>query len=170
MNLYNVVHGENKFANILLASLGFSSKTEIPKYRDCWYDGKFIVVYTRTGSGNRDYYDSEESCREHYPADFMMPEKEPPKGPWNSELRNNSYYLEDEDDDFDSTYAKFYFTVPNSIKDLIPDIEVQSLSTRQRWEDFMEKLKEPDSKDPQVLRAIEAISPTFENIAQVIRE
>lgn len=167
-NLYNIMHGENQFANVLLFSLGFTSKDQIPRYRDCWFDGEFIVVYTRTGGGNRLFYDSEESCRENYPADFMSVEHESPKGPWNSDLRNNNNYVKD-CDDFDATYAKFYFSIPESLKEIISQVEIQSLTPQDRFNNFMEKIIS-DKDDPDVKRVIDALKPTFENIGKALKD
>lgn len=109
MSLYNMLFGVNSAAPVLLATLGLTAN-DVPRFRDCYIDGERIVIHTRTGGGNRDYYDSEESCRANYPEYFDG--KEDPAGPWNSGLTANACYLYDEDDDFDSTYANFHFKFP----------------------------------------------------------
>lgn len=53
-----------------------------------------IHVYTRTGGGNREYY---ENCTD---------------GPSNNDLRAVGGYVADEDDDFDCTFATFRFAAP----------------------------------------------------------
>ena len=56
-------------------------------------DGDEIHVYTRVGGGNRNCGFGEE------------------------ELQQHPNYLRDEDDDFDSTYATYIFSVPNEWKE-----------------------------------------------------
>lgn len=111
MSLYNMLFGVNSNAGMLLVVLGFKSTKEIPRFRDCYIDGDHIVIHTRTGGGNRDYYESEESCRENCPEYFNGEDE--PSGPWNEDLRKNPYFVRDQDDDFDATYADFYFRFPD---------------------------------------------------------
>lgn len=63
------------------------SKRDVNRYRGCDIIENKIVVYARTGGNNREYYS-------------------------NDDLTNNPYYLYDEDDSFDSTYANYYFSMP----------------------------------------------------------
>lgn len=114
MSLYNLLFGKNAAADVLLATLGFT-ESDVPRFRDCFIENDNIVIYTRTGGGNRDYYDSEESCRDNYPEYFDKGDD--PTGPWNSNLTNNKFYLYDEDGDYDSTYANFYFRFPDEFAD-----------------------------------------------------
>ncbi len=116
MSIYNMFFKMNNVTPVLLAMLGLKEE-DVPRLRDCYIDGEKIVIYTRTGGGNRDYYDSEESCRANYPEYFDG--KDNPTGPWNSTLTANPYFLYDEDSDFDSTYANFYFKVP---KEYVADL------------------------------------------------
>ena len=53
MSLYNALFGTNPFANALLMALGITA-SDVPRFRDCYLDddGK-IVIFTRTGGGNR---------------------------------------------------------------------------------------------------------------------
>ena len=115
MSLYNALFGESPFADYLLAALG-TTKDNVPRYRDCYLDegGHRIVIHTRTGGGNRDYYES----RERYEESVSEWDDEPDEreGPWNDDLRNLPGFTYDRDDDFDCTYADFYFEVPEAIK------------------------------------------------------
>ena len=63
------------------------TESDVNRYRGCNKIKNRIVVYARTGGNNR----------EDYP---------------NDRLTNNPYYLYDEDDSFDSTYANYYFRIP----------------------------------------------------------
>ena len=89
-----------------------TTKDKVPRYRDCYLDAeqKRLVIYTRTGGGNRDSCEDEETCRENYPEYFQG--NNPKTGPWNSDLRALPNYIYDKDEEFDSTYANFYFSFP----------------------------------------------------------
>lgn len=123
MSLYNMLFGKNPAYLILLKCLGYS-ESDIPRFRDCFVNDNKIIIHTRTGGGNRDYYDSPEAFeRNKYdPEDIRS-------GPWNSDLRKHPNYLNDEDDDFDCTYANFYFSFPDEHK-----AELEALSNQ--LEDF----------------------------------
>jgi hypothetical protein len=94
-----MVFGVNPLAGHLLRALSISHK-DVPRFRDCFLhkDGT-IVVYTRTGGGNR--------------AEF---EKE------NEAMRGWAGYLRDEDDSFDSTYALFHFSPPERLKGICEEM------------------------------------------------
>ena len=58
MSLHWLLNGRNvglEFA-ISFIELEFTS---IPRYRDVYLKDNFLVIYTRTGGGNREEYDSE---------------------------------------------------------------------------------------------------------------
>jgi hypothetical protein len=113
--MYNMLFGTNKAAPVLLAVLGITAD-RVPRYRDCFIDGENIVIHTRTGGGNREWYESVESCRLNYPEMFDGKD-DTPNGPWNDDLRALPTYIRDEDDDFDCTYANFYFAFPVAFSD-----------------------------------------------------
>lgn len=99
MSLYNLVHGVNAAAGTLLHSLGIGPGV-VPRFRDCYLTPeKQIVILTRTGGGNREYYTAE-----------------------NQKLRELPGYVSDKDDDFDSTFALFTYNPPEHAKGLIDQI------------------------------------------------
>lgn len=106
MSLYNALFGVNPLAAVVVEAVGASNL--IPRFRDAYFDAEEnrLVIFTRTGGGNRDYYDSRdgEGAEEGY------------EGPFNDDLRDLPNFLYDEDDDFDCTYASFYFSVPEAYK------------------------------------------------------
>ena len=116
MSLYNILFGQNADAGHLLRLLE-TSESKVPRFRDCYWDGDYIVIYTRTGGGNRDYYESEEACRENYAEYFNGADG--PSGPWNSDLRSLPGFSHDEDDECDKTYASFYFKPPSKYLDAL---------------------------------------------------
>lgn len=95
MSLYNLINGVNPAAFFVLPMLG-KHPNEYPRFRDCFigheeypqYDDH-IMLYTRTGGGNRDDYQAE-----------------------NDEITEMPGYVTDFDDEFDSTFAWWVFEVP----------------------------------------------------------
>lgn len=147
MSLYNAIFGVNPLAYVVMAALKTDSNN-VPRFRDAYFDAdeNRLVIYTRTGGGNRDYYESEESCREAYPEYFVGDDKvEHPNGPWNEDLRNLSGYIGDEDDDYDCTYAYFYYDIPtafvpifNSLRDIGAG---QDINPSERFERLIEDMR-----------------------------
>jgi len=111
MTFYNILFGVDADHKAVLNALGLTTD-DVPRFRDAYVDraNNRLVIYTRTGGGNRDYYESAASCMGHYPEYFVGESQ--PTGPWNSDLRKVSGFLYDEDDDFDCTYASFYYAIP----------------------------------------------------------
>lgn len=95
-DMYDIVHGDGKqrvrfghYAEVLLNIM----LEDVGRFRDCWVedvDGRLIVaIYTRNGGGNRPDY---EAVSKH--------------------LATHPGYIEDADDEFDSTYRTYRFAVP----------------------------------------------------------
>jgi hypothetical protein len=95
MSLYNMLNGVKPTTFFVLPMLG-KHPDEYPRFRDCFlgdadhpeYDG-CIHVYTRTGGGNREGYEAQ-----------------------NTEMQEMPEFVADFDDDYDSTYASWVFKVP----------------------------------------------------------
>lgn len=165
MSLYNMLFGVNPSAGLLLAMLG-TDTNNVPRFRDCFLEDDRIVIHTRTGGGNRDYYESEECCRDNYPEYFDGSDE--PKGPWNNDLRSLPGFLYDRDDDFDCTYANFYFLSPEKFK---TEIEILRDMGGERdpataWQELFTRLESGDQNDPQVQKAMESMTPVMEKIAK----
>lgn len=93
-SMYAMVFGNTLEKLNVARLLGFDPAV-FPRYRDLWLetvpdrkDELVMVLYTRTGGGNRDEYADE-----------------------NEELRQLPGFIVDEDDDYDSTYATFRYRV-----------------------------------------------------------
>lgn len=155
MSLYNLVHGVNPMAGLLLTALGLETK-QIPRFRDCYWTGEFIAVYTRTGGGNREYYDS------------PLDNADNTTGPYNSDLRAVSGFSHDEDDDFDCTYATFYFRPSPVFTEALKAVPAADATPEQKWESFLERLKSGTS-DPQVDRVMTAVAPMMDAIAKAVK-
>jgi hypothetical protein len=91
MSLYNLLFGKNKNSVIVLSLLGLK-ECDVERFRDCDMNKEGIHIYTRTGGGNRSGYP-------------------------NKMLTNHKNYKYDEDDNFDCTYATYYFDYPEEIKE-----------------------------------------------------
>lgn len=144
MSLYNVLFGKNPLSTIVLEALG-TSEDAVPRFRDAYYDGEAnrLVIHTRTGGGNRDFYDSEDACRDSYPEYFNG--DEPPSGPWNSDLRSLPGFLYDRDDDFDCTYADWFYTVPAAFEPIFQTIKElgggDDAKPADRWQSMLDGLR-----------------------------
>lgn len=91
MSLYNLVAGgHHPTARVCVAILRLDPGS-VPRFRDAWItdDGKKIVLLTRTGGPNREEY-----------------------GPQHALLAAHPLYIEDANDGFDSTYARYLFDTP----------------------------------------------------------
>ena len=146
MNMYNMLFGENPFADYLLSFLGIT-KNQIPRYRDCYIDKEQIVIYTRTGGGNREYYDE--------------PNNENKEGPFNSQLREIRGFVSNEDDDFDSTYCYFRYNIPETAKEILRKVNELggSDNASEKWLRMLKKLdsKKDDGEVKEVMKKMEPL-------------
>lgn len=92
MSFYNMINGINPATFLILPMLGEKHPDQYPRFRDCFIEGNEIHVYTRVGGGNRDAGFGEE------------------------ELQSHPNFLRDFDDDYDSTYATYCFSIPDEWK------------------------------------------------------
>lgn len=134
MSLYNLLNGVNNNAFLLLKILGID-RNDIPRFRDCFLteEGN-ICIYTRTGGGNRDYYESEEIHQENYGNEYDY------TGPYNEDLRENPYFIRDKDEDYDCTYANFYFSIPDEFKEELKNMEA-SIPPSEKWQKLFESME-----------------------------
>lgn len=119
--LYNMVFGYNELAGPLLSAIQLAPG-EVPRFRDCFLtkDGTEIVVYTRTGGGNREEYTEQ-----------------------NAAMARRAGYLRDEDDKVNSTYALFFFAVPEMFKEpcLKAAAAGMGVDPAERWNDALAALR-----------------------------
>jgi hypothetical protein len=137
MGLYNMVFGVSKNAGNLLNALGLQSN-HFYRFRDCYLtENNQIAVYTRAGGGNRDCY-----CNEAI--GLTATDKDGDKHTEvcvviiNEHLRAHPLYITDEDDAFDSTYATYYFKVPDNVD--VSHIPPEK-SRNEQWVEYLEALK-----------------------------
>ena len=95
MSLYNLLHGYNPNAALILRTLDLDPR-QIDRFRDASFgkdgDAHVLHLLCRTGGGNREDYA-------------------------NAVLTQHSLYLRDHDDEYDSTYAHYYFRIPQVVLD-----------------------------------------------------
>lgn len=146
MSLYNMLFGTNPFSSLLLKILG-ADPNKIPRFRDCYLNEEGeIVIHTRTGGGNRDAYEKGGSDQAEYNKD----------GPFNDDLRAIEGYIDDADDDFDSTYADFRYKVPEPAKPIVDMLKTMGgvQNPGQRWQDLLASMKKGNLSDPATARAV----------------
>jgi len=128
--LYNalVPHGFERAA-ALLPLIGINPDAGPAfRLRDAWLEkapwaasGIVVHVYTRVGGGNRARYATVIEL-----------------------LRRTSTYLRDADDTFDSTYASFWFGLPEQQANAWRDLAEDPIDTGERWRTILGGLKSSD--------------------------
>lgn len=165
MSLYNLLHGHNPFASLLLEMIGQTPES-VGRFRDCYLDRKdgklTIVVYTRNGGGNRECWreTEEKNCN---CAGCIITEK----------LPCDEGYVEDWDDDFDNTYASIRFTIPETFIELCEQIAgsgAEQEDPGKRMVAVIEKLQSGDKDDPTVQRVLKAMEPTMKQIGKALEK
>jgi len=88
-------------------------------------------VYTRNGGGNRDHWDDDREpgidcdCTGCI-ATYRLPA--------------HGLYISDADDDFDCTYATFYFDVPEKYAAEVLEVAVDPVNMSQQWGNAIEAI------------------------------
>jgi hypothetical protein len=135
MSLYNMLFGYNKFAHILLRILDLDPN-DVPRFRDCYLNetGDEIIVFTRTGGGNREEYEARNDAMRKWPG-----------------------FIADADDTLDSTYAKFRYHVPEHLKPAMHEMVANGGvdDPTKKFRELIEGLHDPDKKnDPDIQRVV----------------
>lgn len=142
MSMYNLVMGDGREVDrvsFVLNVIGLEP-ADCGRLRDAWFerwtDGEqeqiVAALYTRNGGGNREHYDDNTD-----------------EGPWCNctgciaeyRLPAQAYYLRDADDEFDSTYATFYFAVPAEHVAVVRDYAGEPINMSERWLAAIESIK-----------------------------
>lgn len=141
--MYHMVFGTDhaEGATALLVILGFDSTAEVGRYRDAWVEKSpegepIIAIYTRNGGGNREHYSYTEP-----------PVQEGPECPCTGcvgtyRLPAHPRYLRDRDDEFDYTYATFYFSSPPEFRDALLNVASdEPVDMSEKWQEAISALK-----------------------------
>ena len=156
MSLYNALFGVNPYAGLLLGFLG-TSHDQVPRFRDCYIEDGRIVLYTRMGGGNRGHWDYSETEE--------GPDCECPGCIAENYLPTLPGYLYNEDDDFDCTYASYYYEPEPEVADLVSQLEGIGGGNNpgEQWQKlFADMGARKDT--PQIARALEVGKPIIEAI------
>lgn len=131
MTMYNMMFGQNPLSEIILASLGLT-KRDVGRFRDCYVAEGKIVVYTRNGGGNRECWNQDKDDGECNCPGCTI----------NFKLPKHPFYISDEDDEFDSTYASIYFKFPEEYAAGLAALDSgETWDPDKRWLDLIEKIK-----------------------------
>lgn len=116
--LYNALFGENASQKDFLFGLLKEDPSSFGRYRDIYVTDEHIVVHTRNGGGNReDYQDVFDEMSEH------------------------PLYAYDEDDDFDCTYANFYFVHPPEYSEVLKEMAAGTVTPSEKWKMLFKALE-----------------------------
>lgn len=167
MSLYNLLHGVNPFSPLLLSFVGVEMN-EVPRFRDVRLEERqpgelMVVLHTRTGGGNRECY-CEGPEGEHEDGCYAV---------MNRALAQKPSYLNDRDDDFDCTYADFFFRVPADLQATVQEIAAmggKGEEPRVAWDRVLAKLRTlpVDSADEEMRNALAVGRPIVEAITKAI--
>lgn len=150
MSLYNQLHGTNPIAPLLLQWLDIDQGNEYEsgRFRDIYLNGAgdYIFLYTRNGGGNREAYEE-----------------------INQKLMSHPNYVEDYDDDFDSTYAYFVFTIPLHFK-TTAEAFATGVEPKTVAEKFKETIAEMESMTPEQMKADRRFAPTVKMLEKITEE
>lgn len=141
--MYHMVFGTDhaQGATALLAILGFASTSEVGRYRDAWVEKDsngepVIAIYTRNGGGNREHYSYAE------PPVSEGPECDCTGCVGTYRLPAHPLYIRDRDDDFDYTYATFYFKAPAEFRDALLNVASdEPVDMSEKWHEAIDALK-----------------------------
>jgi hypothetical protein len=125
LSLYNLLNGVNPNARNILQALDLDPH-QIERFRDASFgkdgDQHILRIFCRTGGGNRSDYP-------------------------NTILTSHPSYLRDHDDDYDPTYAHYYFKIPQDVLDqlaaqgLTPEDVVDPTTLREKTEAAIAAIK-----------------------------
>lgn len=141
MSLYNLLHGVNPLSPLFLAMLGLEVD-QVPRFRDIYLmeaGGELLIaVYTRMGGGNRGhwFYSSDEE---------EGPECSCPGCTAKRVLEGHPLHAYNQDDDFDCTYATYFFKVPECFQEPVRELSElsdQKSTPAESWERCFKKLGE----------------------------
>lgn len=116
--LYNMLFGENASQKDFLFELLDKTAGDFGRYRDIYVTEDYIVVHTRCGGGNRESYEEV----------FM-------------EMEDHPLYAYDEDDDFDCTYANFYFRHPEGYGEVLKEMARGTVTPAEKWRMLFEAME-----------------------------
>jgi hypothetical protein len=148
MSLYDLAVADGHQHERGAALLAILGNPVVARFRDAWVekgaDGPVIAVYTRQGGGNRECYCSEAYDPAQRQDQRPIAEQHVPSNCYaacNEALAAHPLYARDRDDDFDSTYATFYFRVPDEYREALEALQREPVDTDERWQQAIAAIK-----------------------------
>jgi hypothetical protein len=136
MSMYEAAVADGNQGERGAVLLGMLGGPVVARFRDAWVekseDGPVIAVYTRQGGGNRECYCDSEPERAHVPGQCYAA--------CNEALAAHPLYLRDADDDFDRTYATFYFRAPEQWREVLAEAAVEPVNMSERWQEAIDRI------------------------------
>ena len=132
MSMYGIAFGRNLIAPYILEALELP-QSAVGRFRDAFVaDGEF-AVYTRNGGGNREHYsyEGQEEGEDCFCTGCII----------TYHLPKHPNYLRDKDDDFDSTYATVYFSIPEKYKEVFEPFDTGKFDPDARWFELFDRLR-----------------------------
>ena len=171
MSLYNAIFGQNPLSKLLLKIIGVE-ESEIPRFRDVHFseDNSKIVIFTRTGGGNRECYcyDYSEIPKEgpFITDEDGVPHEEYCSSYMNEKLTQKENYIQDYDDEFDCTYAYFEFSILEEYSHIIHQYapDNSEMNVGEKFINLVNKLQEDNKEDPEVQRALKIGEEIFSKL------
>lgn len=158
MSMYNLLFGQNPASNIIVATLGLT-QGDFRRFRDAFISEGKIAVYTRLGGGNRECYcETEEEHAQSYCYQGVI-----------ERLQSHPQYLNDEDDDFDSTYATFWFSFPEKYSELLQLLDGNKpFDPDENWKEKLETIK--NSSAEELRGQYPELMETLERLVEALKE
>lgn len=164
--MYNMLHGVNPLSDIILAMLDLK-RADIPRFRDVHFHESKIAVYTRLGGNNRECWNSQWGAVSKSLLDEGWTQETCTcPGCWISRtVAEHPSYLSDSDDDFDSTYATVYFSIPKEWNHLIELTKEMKWRGDDEWDKTFKRLNAKGPTD----KEIEAFRPVMDQIMRALK-
>lgn len=130
MGMYNAIFGNDEHYREILDVLGLSVP-HFGRFRDAFVTNGEIAVYTRLGGGNRPGYAAVIESLQAHP-----------------------FYLRDQDDGFDCTYATFYFSIPDEHKERLSKFDIGPFDPDARWKAAIQRAKDDPKEAARVAKEL----------------
>ena len=152
-----MMFGYHPLIKFLMEALDLGAKDEdgnekwpMGRFRDIYFNEACdkIILLTRNGGGNR----------ESFPDVFEKLSKHP-------------NFLREYDNDFDSTFAEFEFSVPEKLKKIAEqskEIGLGYKSFTERFHTMTDKMKEGKKDDPEVQEALKNTEPLMKALKEFV--
>lgn len=135
MSMYDLVVGNGGQYQRGAALLAILGNPDPGRFRDAWVETgeggePVIAIYTRNGGGNRECYCTEGD--EDYGTCT---------GCIGAQFAQHPLHLRNADDDFDRTYATYYFRTPDEYREQLAAIAQEPVNMSEQWQALIAGLR-----------------------------